>query len=78
MVSAEANGTTHSVLATSELSTEDDRRRQVITDCASIGRMKITVYRAEDGWRWRARAANGEIVSESGEAYENRPTSWRP
>jgi uncharacterized protein YegP (UPF0339 family) len=34
--------------------------------------MKITVYRAEDGWRWRARAANGEIVSESGEAYENK------
>ena len=41
--------------------------------------MKITVYRAEDGWRWRARAVNGEIVSESGEivsesgeAYENK------
>jgi uncharacterized protein YegP (UPF0339 family) len=34
--------------------------------------MKITVYRAEDGWRWRARAVNNEIVSESGEAYENR------
>jgi uncharacterized protein YegP (UPF0339 family) len=34
--------------------------------------MKITVYRAADGWRWRARAANGEIVSESREAYENK------
>ena len=34
--------------------------------------MKITVYRAADGWRWRARADNGEIVSESGEAYENK------
>jgi uncharacterized protein YegP (UPF0339 family) len=34
--------------------------------------MKITVYQAEDGWRWRARASNGEIVSESGEAYENK------
>jgi uncharacterized protein YegP (UPF0339 family) len=34
--------------------------------------MKVTVYRAQDGWRWRARAANGEIVSESGEAYENK------
>ena len=34
--------------------------------------MKITVYRAQDGWRWRARAVNGEIVSESGEAYENK------
>jgi uncharacterized protein YegP (UPF0339 family) len=34
--------------------------------------MKITVYRAQDGWRWRARASNDEIVSESGEAYENK------
>ena len=34
--------------------------------------MKITVYRAADGWRWRARAANGEIVRGSGEAYENK------
>jgi uncharacterized protein YegP (UPF0339 family) len=34
--------------------------------------MKITVYRAADGWRWRARADNGEIVSESAEAYKNK------
>ena len=32
--------------------------------------MKITVNKAEHGYRWRARAANGEIVSESGEAYQ--------
>jgi len=25
-----------------------------------------------DGWRWRAEADNGEIVSESGEAYEHK------
>jgi uncharacterized protein YegP (UPF0339 family) len=25
-----------------------------------------------DGWRWRARAVNGEIVSESGEAHEDK------
>jgi uncharacterized protein YegP (UPF0339 family) len=36
--------------------------------------MEIRVYRAIDGWRWRAEAANGEVVSESGEAYENK--SW--
>jgi hypothetical protein len=30
----------------------------------------MQVYRAADGWRWHAVA--GEIVSESGEAYENR------
>jgi uncharacterized protein YegP (UPF0339 family) len=34
--------------------------------------MKMVVYRAQDGWRWRAEAANGEIVRESGEAYENK------
>jgi hypothetical protein len=34
--------------------------------------MKITVYRAEDGWRRHARSGNGEIVSESGEAYEDK------
>jgi uncharacterized protein YegP (UPF0339 family) len=34
--------------------------------------MKITIYKAEDGYRWRARAANGEIVSESGEAYQHK------
>jgi uncharacterized protein YegP (UPF0339 family) len=34
--------------------------------------MKITVYRAQDGWRWRARASNDEIFSESGEADENK------
>jgi hypothetical protein len=30
--------------------------------------LKAPVYRAGDGWRLRARADNGEIVSESGEA----------
>jgi uncharacterized protein YegP (UPF0339 family) len=34
--------------------------------------MKVTVYRAKDGWRWHAKSSNGEIVSESGEAYENK------
>lgn len=30
---------------------------------------RVTVYKAKDGWRWRRRAPNGEIVAESGEAY---------
>ncbi len=34
--------------------------------------MRTVVYKAEDGFRWRARADNGEIVSESGEAYEDK------
>jgi uncharacterized protein YegP (UPF0339 family) len=34
--------------------------------------MTVTVYLAKDGWRWRAQAGNGEIVGESGEAYEDK------
>lgn len=30
------------------------------------------VYESADGWRWRTRSANGEIVAESGEGYVNR------
>lgn len=36
---------------------------QVVTD--------VEVYKADDGWRWRAKAGNGEIVA-SGESYERR------
>jgi hypothetical protein len=34
--------------------------------------MRVTVYRVEDGWRWRGIADTDEIVSESAEAYENK------
>ncbi len=34
--------------------------------------MKVEIYKAKDGWRWRAKAANGKIVADSGEAYERR------
>lgn len=30
----------------------------------------VTVYPAKDGYRWHAKARNGRIVAESGEAYE--------
>jgi uncharacterized protein YegP (UPF0339 family) len=33
--------------------------------------MRYELYRAGDGWRWRLRAANGEIVA-AGESYRNR------
>ena len=33
---------------------------------------KIRLYKAKDGWRWRAVAGNGRIVAESGEAYNGR------
>jgi uncharacterized protein YegP (UPF0339 family) len=32
----------------------------------------FVVYRADDGWRWRARARNGRILADSGEAYTRR------
>ena len=32
----------------------------------------ILIYKARDGWRWRAVAGNGRIVAESGEAYTRR------
>lgn len=28
-------------------------------------------YEAKDGWRWRMKAANGEIVADSAEAYDS-------
>ncbi len=31
--------------------------------------MTVTVYKAKDGYRWRAKSRNGRIVAESGEAY---------
>ena len=34
--------------------------------------MRVTIYRAEDGWRWRGIADTDEIVSESAQAYENK------
>ena len=37
-----------------------------------ISRGKIHLYKARDGWRWRAVARNGRIVAESGEAYRGR------
>lgn len=34
--------------------------------------MKLHIYKAKDGFRWRLRARNGKITAESGEAYSNR------
>ena len=34
--------------------------------------MRVTVYRAQDGWRWQGIADTGEIVSDSAEAYEDK------
>lgn len=37
----------------------------------------IRVYRARDGWRWRATARNGNIVADSGQRYSTREHAWR-
>jgi hypothetical protein len=34
--------------------------------------MRVTVYRAQVGWRWKGIADTGEIVSDSAEAYEDK------
>ena len=34
--------------------------------------MRTIVYLAEDGWRWYSLATNGKVVSESGEAYDDK------
>lgn len=38
----------------------------------SMKRSKVVVWKAKDGWRWRAVAANGRIVGEGGEGYSSR------
>jgi uncharacterized protein YegP (UPF0339 family) len=35
--------------------------------------VKLEIYEDAGGeWRWRAKAANGEVVADGGEGYENR------
>lgn len=34
--------------------------------------MRLDIYRAEDGWRWRIVARNGRIVADSAESYRRR------
>lgn len=33
---------------------------------------RITVYRAEDGWRWNYRASNGRVRADGGQGYSRR------
>jgi len=35
------------------------------------------VYRAKDGWRWRAVRANGRIMADGGEAYTRKADARR-
>jgi uncharacterized protein YegP (UPF0339 family) len=37
---------------------------------------KLTIYRADDGWRWRYTASNGRILADSGQGYSRRAGVW--
>jgi len=39
--------------------------------------MKIHIYKAKDGWRWRAVARNGRIVADGGEGYVSKGNTER-
>ena len=32
---------------------------------------RMHIYEANDGWRWRLKAQNGNIISDSGQAYKS-------
>jgi uncharacterized protein YegP (UPF0339 family) len=34
--------------------------------------MKLDIYKADDGWRWRFVSRNGKIMADSGEAYSTK------
>ncbi len=34
--------------------------------------MTIEFYEADDGWRWRISARNGDILADSGQGYSRR------
>lgn len=39
--------------------------------------LTITIYRSKDGWRWRMKASNGNIVADSAEAYVSERNAKR-
>jgi len=39
--------------------------------------MKIHIYKAKDGYRWRAKKRNGKIIAEGGEAYTRKAGAER-
>jgi len=55
--------------------TETDRERA--PKPARLTTTTFRIYRARDGWRWRAVRANGRIVADSGEAYTRKADARR-
>lgn len=39
--------------------------------------MKVIIYKAKDGWRWRIRSRNGRIMADGGEAYTRQQSAER-
>lgn len=39
--------------------------------------MKLTIYKALDGWRWRIKGRNGRIVADGAEAYASLANARR-
>lgn len=40
-------------------------------------RDKLTIYRAEDGWRWRYTSSNGRVLADGGQAYSRQVDARR-
>jgi len=59
----------------SQTLTETDRERA--PKPARFTTTTFRIYRARDGWRWRAVRANGRIVADSGEAYTRKAGARR-
>jgi len=55
--------------------TERDRERALKP--ARFTTTTFHIYRAGDGWRWRAVRANGRIMADSGEAYTRKAGARR-
>jgi len=55
--------------------TEADREQA--PEPARFTTTTFRIYRAGDGWRWRAVRANGRIMADSGEAYTRKAGTRR-
>ena len=55
--------------------TEADRQRTPRP--ARLTTTTFRIYRARDGWRWRAVRTNGRVVADGGEAYTRKAGARR-
>ncbi len=50
---------------------------QTEDDMAEKKPYEVRIYKAKDGWRWRAKAGNGRIVCPSGEVFSDKTEARR-